>query len=102
MFVLEFSSGFEEIIDKRFIDINVENTFTQVYELPKTALIQKNGEEYIVLADSFNNMKKVKVVTKFIDNVNNKVYIDSVKSYLGPFSNVLKNVDELKEGDLFK
>lgn len=102
LFIVEFSSGFEEILDKRFIDVNVEKNFNKVYELPKSSLIQQNDENYIILLDSFNNMKKVKVVTKFIDNLNDKVYIDSVKSYIGPFSSVLKNADEVKEGEISK
>ena len=75
LFVLEFYSGFDEILDKRFLDVNIEKSFNKIYELPKSSLMQEDGENYIISVDSFNNMKKIKVVVKFIDNVNDKVYI---------------------------
>lgn len=102
LFILEFSSGFEEILDKRFLDVDIEKTFSKVYELPKTALIQENGENYLVLIDSYNNKKKVKVVIKFIDNLTDTIYIDAIKSYVGPFYNILKDARSINKGDVFK
>lgn len=100
LFVLEFYSGFDEILDKRFLDVNIEKSFNKIYELPKSSLIQEDGENYIISVDSFNNMKKIKVVVKFIDNVNDKVYIDAIKSYIGPFYNILKDARLVKKGEI--
>lgn len=100
LFVVEFYSGFDEILDKRFLDVNIEKSFNKIYELPKSSLIQEDGENYIISVDSFNNMKKIKVVVKFIDNVNDKVYIDAVKSYIGPFYNILKDARLVKKGEI--
>lgn len=100
LFVLEFYSGFDEILDKRFLDVNIEKSFNKIYELPKSSLMQEDGENYIISVDSFNNMKKIKVVVKFIDNVNDKVYIDAIKSYIGPFYNILKDVRLVKKGEI--
>lgn len=100
LFVLEFYSGFDEILDKRFLDVNIEKFFNKIYELPKSSLMQEDGENYIISVDSFNNMKKIKVVVKFIDNVNDKVYIDAIKSYIGPFYNILKDARLVKKGEI--
>lgn len=100
LFVVEFYSGFDEILDKRFLDVNIEKSFNKIYELPKSSLIQEDGENYIISVDSFNNMKKIKVVVKFIDNVNDKVYIDAIKSYIGPFYNILKDARLVKKGEI--
>lgn len=100
LFVVEFYSGFDEILDKRFLDVNIEKYFNKIYELPKSSLIQEDGENYIISVDSFNNMKKIKVVVKFIDNVNDKVYIDAIKSYIGPFYNILKDARLVKKGEI--
>lgn len=100
LFVLEFYSGFDEILDKRFLDVNIEKSFNKIYELPKSSLMQEDGENYIISVDSFNNMKKIKVVVKFIDNVNDKVYIDAIKSYIGPFYNILKDARLVKKGEI--
>lgn len=100
LFVVEFYSGFDEILDKRFLDVNIEKSFNKIYELPKSSLMQEDGENYIISVDSFNNMKKIKVVVKFIDNVNDKVYIDAIKSYIGPFYNILKDARLVKKGEI--
>lgn len=100
LFVLEFYSGFDEILDKRFLDVNIEKSFNKIYELPKSSLMQEDGENYIISVDSFNNTKKIKVVVKFIDNVNDKVYIDAIKSYIGPFYNILKDARLVKKGEI--
>ena len=39
---------------------------------------------------------------KFIDKINSKVYIDSVNSSIGIFSNILKDASKIKEGAILK
>lgn len=100
--ILEFNSGFNEILDKRFLDVTIEKTFNKVYELPKTSLIEEDGKYYIVSVDSFNNMKKVNVFIKYFNDVDNTIYLDSKKSYIGPFYNILKDVGSVKKGEISK
>ncbi|WP_288979545.1 HlyD family efflux transporter periplasmic adaptor subunit [uncultured Parvimonas sp.] len=102
LIVAEFSSAFNEVADKRFIDLNVVKSVTGAFELPSSALTSKDGENYVLTVDSFNNIKRSKVVIKFIDKINSKVYIDSVNSSIGIFSNILKDASKIKEGAILK
>lgn len=100
--ILEFNSGFEEILDKRFLDVTIEKSFNKVYELPKTSLLEEDGKYYIISVDSFNNMKKVNVFIKYFNDLDNTIYVDSVKSYIGPFYNILKDTSSIKKGEILK
>lgn len=102
LIVAEFSSAFNEISDKRFIDLNVIKTIYSSYELPITALISQDDEYYVLTVDSFNNITRVKVKVNFIDKVNSKVYIDSKNGSVGIFSNILKDASKFKEGAILK
>ncbi|XTI74008.1 HlyD family efflux transporter periplasmic adaptor subunit [Parvimonas sp. G1425] len=102
LIVAEFSSAFNEISDKRFIDLNVIKTVYSSYELPITALISQDDEYYVLTVDSFNNITRVKVKVNFIDKVNSKVYIDSKNGSVGIFSNILKDASKFKEGAILK
>lgn len=48
LIVAQFSSAFNEIADKRFIDLNVIKTVSSSFELPLTALTSKDGEDYVL------------------------------------------------------
>lgn len=102
LIVAEFSSAFNEISDKRFIDLNVIKTVYSSYELPITALISQDDEYYVLTVDSFNNITRVKVKVNYIDKVNSKVYIDSKNGSVGIFSNILKDASKFKEGAILK
>lgn len=102
LIVAEFSSAFNEIADKRFIDLNVIKTIYSSYELPLSALVSQDGEDYVLTVDSFNNITKVRVKVNFIDKVNSKVYIDSKNGSVGIFSNILKDASKFKEGAILK
>lgn len=102
LIIAEFSSAFNEIADKRFIDLNVIKTVTSSYELPLSTLISQDGEDYVLTVDSFNNITRVKVKVNFIDKVNSKVYIDSKNGSVGIFSNILKDASKFKEGAILK
>ncbi|EGV08911.1 conserved domain protein [Parvimonas sp. oral taxon 393 str. F0440] len=102
LIVAEFSSAFNEISDKRFIDLNVIKTVYSSYELPITALISQGDEYYVLTVDSFNNITRVKVKVNYIDKVNSKVYIDSKNGSVGIFSNILKDASKFKEGAILK
>lgn len=102
LIVAEFSSAFNEISDKRFIDLNVIKTVYSSYELPITALISQDDEYYVLTVDSFNNITRVKVKVNYIDKVNSKVYIDSKNGSVGIFSNILKDASKFKEGVILK
>lgn len=102
LIVAEFSSAFNEVAEKRFIDLNVIKTVTSSYELPLSALISQDGEDYVLTVDSFNNITRVKVKVNFIDKVNSKVYIDSKTSSVGIFTNILKDASKFKEGAILK
>ena len=102
LIVAQFSSAFNEIADKRFIDLNVIKTVSSSFELPLTALTSKDGEDYVLMVDSFGNIKRAKVNVKFIDKINSKVYIDSKNSSVGIFSNILKDASKVKEGAILK
>ncbi len=102
LIVAEFSSAFNEISDKRFIDLNVIKTVYSSYELPLSALISQDDEYYVLMVDSFNNITKVKVKVNYIDKVNSKVYIDSKNGSVGIFSNILKDASKFKEGAILK
>ena len=102
LIVAQFSSAFNEIADKRFIDLNVIKTVSSSFELPLTALTSKDGEDYVLMVDSFGNIKRAKVNVKFIDKINSKVYIDSKNSSVGIFSNILKDASKIKEGAILK
>lgn len=96
LIIAEFSKGFENVADKRFTDVNIEKTVDKSYELFVSSILYENGKYYVFTIDSFNNIKKVKVSVKFTDNINNKVYIDVNNSYIGSFSNVLRNSQRIK------
>ena len=102
LIVAEFSSAFNEISDKRFIDLNVIKTVSNSYELPITAIISQDGENYVLTVDSFNNITRVKVKVNFTDKVNSKVYIDSKNASVGIFTNILKDASKFKEGVILK
>ena len=98
----QFSSAFNEIADKRFIDLNVIQTVSNSFELPLTALSTVDGEDYVLVVDSFDNISRAKVKVNFIDKINSKVYIDSRNSSVGIFSNILKDASKVKEGAISK
>lgn len=98
----QFSSAFNEIADKRFIDLNVIQTVSNSFELPLTALSRVDGEDYVLVVDSFDNISRAKVKVNFIDKINSKVYIDSRNSSVGIFSNILKDASKVKEGAISK
>ena len=98
----QFSSAFNEIADKRFIDLNVIQTVSNSFELPLTALSTVDGEDYVLVVDSFDNISRAKVKVNFIDKINSKVYIDSRNSSVGIFSNILKDASKVKEGEILK
>ena len=98
----QFSSAFNEIADKRFIDLNVIHTVSNSFELPLTALSTVDGEDYVLVVDSFDNISRAKVKVNFIDKINSKVYIDSRNSSVGIFSNILKDASKVKEGAISK
>lgn len=100
--IAEFSKGFENVADKRFMDVNIEKTVDKSYELPGSSILYENGKYYVFTIDSFNNIKKVKVFVKFTDTINNKVYIDANNSYIGAFSNVLRNSQGIKESEILE
>ncbi|MCI5996706.1 MAG: hypothetical protein MRZ16_00545 [Parvimonas sp.] len=100
--IAEFSKGFENVADKRFMDVNIEKTVDKSYELPGSSILYENGKYYVFTIDSFNNIKKVKVSVKFTDTINNKVYIDANNSYIGAFSNVLRNSQGIKESEILE
>ncbi len=98
----QFSSAFNEIADKRFIDLNIIQTVSNSFELPLTALSTVDGEDYVLVVDSFDNISRAKVKVNFIDKINSKVYIDSRNSSVGIFSNILKDASKVKEGAISK
>ena len=98
----QFSSAFNEIADKRFIDLNIIQTISNSFELPLTALSTVDGEDYVLVVDSFDNISRAKVKVNFIDKINSKVYIDSRNSSVGIFSNILKDASKVKEGAISK
>lgn len=98
----QFSSAFNEIADKRFIDLNVIQRVSNSFELPLTALSTVDGEDYVLVVDSFDNISRAKVKVNFIDKINSKVYIDSRNSSVGIFSNILKDASKVKEGAISK
>ena len=100
LIVGQFSSAFNEIADKRFIDLNVIQTVS--FELPLAALSTVDGEDYVLVVDSFDNISRAKVKVNFIDKINSKVYIDSRNSSVGIFSNILKDASKVKEGAISK
>lgn len=102
LIVGQFSSAFNEIADKRFIDLNVIQTVSNSFELPLAALSTVDGEDYVLVVDSFDNISRAKVKVNFIDNINSKVYIDSRNSSVGIFSNILKDASKVKEGAISK
>lgn len=102
LIVGQFSSAFNEIADKRFIDLNVIHTVSNSFELPLTALSTVDGEDYVLVVDSFDNISRAKVKVNFIDKINSKVYIDSRNSSVGIFSNILKDASKVKEGAISK
>lgn len=102
LIVGQFSSAFNEIADKRFIDLNVIQTVSNSFELPLTALSTVDGEDYVLVVDSFDNISRAKVKVNFIDKINSKVYIDSRNSFVGIFSNILKDASKVKEGEILK
>ena len=102
LIVGKFSSAFNEIADKRFIDLNVIQTVSNSFELPLTALSTVDGEDYVLVVDSFDNISRAKVKVNFIDKINSKVYIDSRNSSVGIFSNILKDASKVKEGAISK
>lgn len=102
LIVGQFSSAFNEIADKRFIDLNVIQTVSNSFELPLTALSTVDGEDYVLVVDSFDNISRAKVKVNFIDKINSKVYIDSRNSFVGIFSNILKDASKVKEGAISK
>lgn len=102
LIVGQFSSAFNEIADKRFIDLNVIQTVSNSFELPLTALSTVDGEDYVLVVDSFDNISRAKVKVNFIDKINSKVYIDSRNSSVGFFSNILKDASKVKEGAISK
>ena len=102
LIVGQFSSAFNEIADKRFIDLNVIQAVSNSFELPLTALSTVDGEDYVLVVDSFDNISRAKVKVNFIDKINSKVYIDSRNSSVGIFSNILKDASKVKEGAISK
>lgn len=102
LIVGQFSSAFNEIADKRFIDLNVIQMVSNSFELPLTALSTVDGEDYVLVVDSFDNISRAKVKVNFIDKINSKVYIDSRNSSVGIFSNILKDASKVKEGAISK
>lgn len=102
LIVGQFSSAFNEITDKRFIDLNVIQTVSNSFELPLAALSTVDGEDYVLVVDSFDNISRAKVKVNFIDKINSKVYIDSRNSSVGIFSNILKDASKVKEGAISK
>ena len=102
LIVGQFSSAFNEIADKRFIDLNIIQTVSNSFELPLTALSTVDGENYVLVVDSFDNISRAKVKVNFIDKINSKVYIDSRNSSVGIFSNILKDASKVKEGAISK
>ena len=102
LIVGQFSSAFNEIADKRFIDLNVIQTVSNSFELPLAALSTVDGEDYVLVVDSFDNISRAKVKVNFIDKINSKVYIDSRNSSVGIFSNILKDASKVKEGAISK
>lgn len=102
LIVGQFSSAFNEIADKRFIDLNVIQTVSNSFELPLTALSTVDGEDYVLVVDYFDNISRAKVKVNFIDKINSKVYIDSRNSSVGIFSNILKDASKVKEGAISK
>ncbi|WP_314558916.1 HlyD family efflux transporter periplasmic adaptor subunit [uncultured Parvimonas sp.] len=102
LIVGQFSSAFNEIADKRFIDLNIIQTISNSFELPLTALSTVDGEDYVLVVDSFDNISRAKVKVNFIDKINSKVYIDSRNSSVGIFSNILKDASKVKEGAISK
>ena len=102
LIVGQFSSAFNEIADKRFIDLNVIQTVSNSFELPLAALSTVDGENYVLVVDSFDNISRAKVKVNFIDKINSKVYIDSRNSSVGIFSNILKDASKVKEGAISK
>lgn len=102
LIVGQFSSAFNEIADKRFIDLNVIQTVSNSFELPLSALSTVDGEDYVLVVDSFDNISRAKVKVNFIDKINSKVYIDSRTSSVGIFSNILKDASKVKEGAISK
>ena len=102
LIVGQFSSAFNEIADKRFIDLNVIQTVSNSFELPLAALSTVDGEDYVLVVDSFDNISRAKVKVNFIDKINSKVYIDSRNSSVGIFSNILKDASKVKEGAILK
>ena len=102
LIVGQFSSAFNEIADKRFIDLNIIQTVSNSFELPLTALSTVDGEDYVLVVDSFDNISRAKVKVNFIDKINSKVYIDSRNSSVGIFSNILKDASKVKEGAISK
>lgn len=102
LIVGQFSSAFNEIADKRFIDLNVIQTVSNSFELPLAALSTVDGEDYVLVVDSFDNISRAKVKVNFIDKINSKVYIDSRDSSVGIFSNILKDASKVKEGAISK
>ena len=102
LIVGQFPSAFNEIADKRFIDLNVIQTVSNSFELPLAALSTVDGEDYVLVVDSFDNISRAKVKVNFIDKINSKVYIDSRNSSVGIFSNILKDASKVKEGAISK
>ena len=102
LIVGQFSSAFNEIADKRFIDLNVIQMVSNSFELPLTALSTVDGEDYVLVVDSFDNISRAKVKVNFIDKINSKVYIYSRNSSVGIFSNILKDASKVKEGAISK
>lgn len=97
LLIVEFSTLFEEIKDKRFLDLKIVKNFKNAYELPKTSVnVDDRGNNYIYILESTGSVKRVKVNVLYKEKDVDTVYIDSKDLYLNPFANIIKNASNLK------
>ena len=100
--VVEFSSGFDYIKDKRFMDVNIEKKLRKSFELPIKSVFKDNNDDYVYVTDNFNNISKKKVEIQYIDYLKGNVYVNSQNSNIGTFSNIIVDYESVKVGELSK
>lgn len=98
LIIAEFSSNFEYIKDKRYIDLKIVKNYKNAYKLPVTSVTyDDNGESYIHILNASNEIERIKVDVIHVDNPNKLVYISSKDLFLNPFASVIKDATDLKK-----
>lgn len=97
LLVVEFSTLFEKIKDKRFLNLKIVKSFKNSYELPKSSIsVDDRGNNYIYILDLSGALKRIKVNVLYKEKDQENVYVDSKDLYLNPFANIIKNASNLK------